>query len=180
MELRQTRELTPAEADLVFASLRRLARKAERAGSYQNALAYLWYGFAGFLVLSVIQAVGRLLDSAPDMALQLAFAAITFVVVVILAQRQADKLARQPFRNAGSIGSRYVLRPDGIEVHGDDASIIFRWVAFQSVTHTDELAILADDGTASVVVVKSAFGGQDAELFSAELVRRWQATRTSA
>jgi len=177
LEIYQTREFTPAETDRVIASWQRLAQRGERQSTYQNVLAYLWYGFAGFLVLSIAQAFSRLLDMAPALAWQLAFSGVVFLAVAILTHRQASRLTWQPVRDATRAGNRYVLRPDGFEVAGRDVSHTFQWTAIQDAFHQGDLAMLLDDNRHGIVVIKDAFEGQDADGFCAELIRRWQASR---
>jgi hypothetical protein len=177
MELRQNRDLTPAELRGVEREWGLLLLDNMSRSRWYPVLAYLTYAFVGFLVLSVAMAVFSIEDGRPYLAPQLAFALAGSVACLIAADGYSRRLQRRIFWDRHRAGDRYLLGDRALETSSAEYRLALSWGGITRVANNDRRLVLLIGNSGVVFIVKAAFDGQDTEAFCAELVRRWQEGR---
>jgi hypothetical protein len=173
LELRQTREFTAREkGDLTRLWGKLVWRKG--VGRLYTVFAYLWYGFAAFLALSVLMAVKRLAPTEPTLSDQLALAAIGFAVCLVSVHWLSDRLYRGQFWTERRTGDLYAMTPDGLHSNTVRGAFVCSWRHIEYILNDDRHLIALLPGNGGMFIVKSAFDGQDVAGFGTELVRRWK------
>lgn len=174
LELRQTRDFTRNERHDLIELWRELLWD-DRVGNGYKVLGWAWYGFGGFLALSLWMSVDRLWPIAPTLAAQLAFAAIDFAISVALLQWMYRRFERDGYWPQPSVGDRFVIATEGFRQIRPNAAFSYDWRGIERLVCNDRYVACACGGRA-VLFAKAAFAEQDVDGFCAELVRRWNAT----
>ena len=178
LEIVQTRDVSAADRrDLTHLWEKLAARKG--AARLYTVFVSFWYAFAAFLAVTILITVNALDDFAPDLALQLTVASLGFAFFLIGTQWISRRLIWARYFTWLQAGDRYTLVADGL--HWSTARGVHSCSLDKVETIINDerrlVAMLPHGG--GLFLVKSAFEGQDVESFSAELVRRWQACRSS-
>lgn len=176
LEICQTREFTSREKR----DLTRLWEKLvwrEGVDRWYTASAYLWYGFGALLALSVLMAVKRLSDVAPNLSGQLALAAIGYAASVVAAQWATKRLYREKYWTGRRTGDRFTVTADGLHAASFRGRYECRWGTIETVINDSRHLVATLPGSGGLFIVKAAFESQDVERFTAELVRRWREGR---
>ena len=152
----------------------------EGVGPLYTISSYLWYGFGAFLAVSILMAATTLNDTKPSLALQLAAAAIGYGLSLVFTHWMGRRLWQQKYWSAFDAGDRYTLEVDGIQAETRRGRLWCGWQNIETIIRDDRRLLAALKGQGALFILKAAFEGQDAESFGAELVRRWQASRSSS
>lgn len=179
LEIVQTREISVADRrDLSHLWQKLISRQG--VGRLYTVSFYLCYAFAAFLTVSILMTVRMLNDVAPTLALQLAIASLGFAIFLIATQWISTRLAWDRYWAVLRTGNRYTLESEGLRWSTGRGMYSCRLDKIETIINDEQrlIALLPHDG--GVVVIKTAFEGQDVEGFGAELVRRWQAQRGPA
>lgn len=179
MELRQLRDLTIAECGGAAWQWGALLRdKAGKDRLYGIAVAAL-YGSLAILLMALVAAVNALELARPQLAVQLALAAIAAAGSVVLVQWRTRR-AQARYLDQFRAGDRYFMTPGGLRREVPGGFGLIGWPGIAGILDSRErLTILTDRGGA-LILTKAAFAGQDVEAFGAELRRRWAAARGAA
>lgn len=178
-ELRQTRELSPRE----LRDVTHLSRKVmwrDGAGWLFGTLTYLWYGFGGFLALSVVMAAKRLAATSPTLVGQLVVGAAGFAIFLAAERWLGNRLYLAKYWTGRRTGDLYAVTADGIRATSWRGTFSCNWSSIETVVNNDDHLLAMLPGARGVFIVKAAFEAQDADGFGTELVRRWQDHRTAA
>ncbi len=175
-EIVQTRELTARERhDLTRAWVK--ACWGSDDGWFVHLVSYLWYGFAGFLSLSIVMAVNRLAEFAPTLSAQLALAAIGFAVALTLGHWLTNRQYRAKLWSVQKGGDRYAIQPDGMRANTARGAFSCGWGNIESIVNDERHLIALLPGYGGLFMVKAAFDGQDVNAFAAKLQHLWEAAR---
>lgn len=174
--VRQTRDFTRAEQrDLL--QLWQNALWPDGAGTWHNASYYLFYGFAAFLALSAWMAISRLWSTEPELAAQLAIAAVGFALGFALLQWVSNRLRRNLYWQSQAPDDSYQITADGLRRITARSDGLLRWRGIDRLIVTERY-VAAMSGGSAVLLAKAALSGEDIEGFCTELKRRWSAART--
>lgn len=174
-ELRQTREFTATEQRELMALWRELLWP-QGAGAWYNTSYYLFYGFAGFLVLSIWMSVDRLAHFTPKLAGQLAIAAVGFAAALAALQWVSIRLQQRLYWQHLSPDDQYLIAERGVRRITAESDSIRRWQGIERLVCTERYVALICGGS-PLLLAKAAFADQDIEGFCAELQRRWTESR---
>ena len=174
LELRQTRAFTTRECRVLYSLWRRL-RWPQGASRAYSAATYAWYGFAGFLVFSILRAASRLADTRPDVAAQLMVALLGFVASYALLYWRQAKFTEAYCFETYRPGNRVRLAEDGLRRDIGPSSIRHGWTAITTVHSSESWLVVLMANNGALLLAKAAFAGQDVEAFCAELMHRWHA-----
>ena len=175
IELRQSRDFTRAEQR----DLLRLWGNAlwpDGAGFLYNAPHYLFYGFAAFLALSAWMVIARLWPTEPQLAAQLAIAAIGFALGFVLLQWVSNRAWRNLYWQNQAPDDRYQITADGLRRVSARSDGLLRWRGIDRLIVMEHYVVVISGGSA-VLLAKAALAGKDVEGFCAEIERRWHAAR---
>ena len=176
LELRQTREFTAREKDGITHLWDRIIWP-RKMGPLYTVVSYLWYGFGGFLAISVPMAVSRLSEVDPNLSIQLALAAIGFAVAVALAQWVHSRQHHARLWAEPRTGDRYAVTADGLRINSARSILSCGWSNIETIINDQDRVVALLPGYGGIFIVKAAFDGQDADGFGAQLVRLWQEHR---
>jgi hypothetical protein len=179
LEIVQTRDISVADRRDLTHLWEKLASRRGAARLY-TVVSCLWYAFGAFLAVSILMAVGKLDEVAPDLSLQLTVASIGFALCLVGTQWIGQRLAWDRYFTWLKAGDRYALDEDGLRWRTARGAHSCGLDQIETIIndHRCLVALLPYGG--GLFVVKAAFEGQDVEAFGAELVRRWQAQRAPA
>ena len=179
LDIIQTRELTSRERRDLTHLWAKLCWRDEN-GWLDSTASSLWYGFAGFLGISVLMAVNRLADLAPALSAQLALAAIGFAAAVVLAHCLADRRYRQKLWSRLRAGDRYMMTDNGVQARATRGEFSCGWTSIEEIVDDERHLIALLGGNSGFFIVKAAFEGQNIDAFGTELRRRWQERRAAS
>jgi hypothetical protein len=176
LEIVQMRDISVAEQRALSHLWQKLISR-HGVGRMYTVSYYLSYAFAAFLTVSIVMAA-RLLDTvAPTLALQLIVASLGFAIFLVGTQWIGTRLAWDRYWGVLRTGNRYTLEAEGLRWSTGRGLYSCGLDKIETILNDEQrlIAVLPHDG--GVVVVKTAFEGQDVERFAAELVRRWHEHR---
>jgi hypothetical protein len=169
LELRQTRNLTPAELGAVSRDWSLLLhRRMGRSISYR-LMGYLTWALICFLAISVGMAAFALDDSS--VALQLVLAFVATMATWVTVDRITRRLQQRIYWDRHRAGDRYALDARGILMISADGEHLLLWQGITDVTERDGRFVMLTNGSGAAFLVKAAFEGQDTDAFCAELER---------
>ena len=172
LELRQTRNLTPAELGAVSRDWSLLLHRRMNRSIYYRLMGWLTWAFIGFLAISIGMAAFALDDSSVAFLLVLAF--VGTMASWITVDRITRRLQQRIYWNRHRAGDRCALDPRGILMISAEGEHLLLWQGIADVTETDGRFVMLTNGSGAAFLVKAAFEGQDAEAFCAEIGRHRQ------
>lgn len=178
LEIVQKRDIKVADRRDLSRLWEKLAGRKGSGRPYVAAF-YLWSAFAAFLAVSIFMAARVLNAVAPNLALQLAVAALGFAIFLAATYWLGKREVWRGYWTLLQAGDRYALVADSL--HWSSAQGLFscRLEKLQTIINDERLLVALLPHDRGLFVVKSAFD-QDVDSFAAELIRRWQSHRAPA
>jgi hypothetical protein len=180
LELCQTRNLTPTELRAIERDWSRLLRNSMDGDGWYGVLAYLTYGFIGFLVLSIAKSVAAIDTEHSHLPVQLAVALAGTIACWTAAEYRARNMQRRIFWDRYREGDRYLLGEHSVQIISTTARHELFWDSITDMADNGQRLVLLLSKSGALFLVHGAFAGQDVEGFWAELVRRWQTNQKAA
>jgi hypothetical protein len=175
LEIVQKRDITAVDRRDLSRLWEKLAGR-KGSGRLYAAAFYLWSAFAAFLAVSIFMAVRTLNTVAPNLAWQLAVAALGFAIFLAATYWLGKREVWSRYWTLLQAGDRYALVADSL--HWSSAHGLFscRLEKLETIINDEQRLVALLPHDRGLFVVKSAFD-QDVDSFAAELIRRWQALR---
>jgi hypothetical protein len=178
LELRQTRNLTPAELGAVSRDWSLLLHCAMGRSAYYRVIGRLTWAFLCLLAISVAMAAFALGD--PSVAFLLVFAFVGTMASWITVDRITRRLQQRIYWDRYRTGDRYALDERGILMTSADGEHLLLWQGIADATEKDGRFVMLTRSSGAAFLVKAAFEGQDADAFCAEIERRCKTRHRSA